>query len=268
MNAFEELQKEFRDKLNRLKELRNIELNQITRSERTERDNILDEMEDLKPKIDAAKHAQDIEDQDSFSDDDFILGDGPDAGYPKKPNSKGSVRTAGDKKDYRSIFDVKGSLSKDGFKSASEFIEVVGSGLFDQRLQRASMLGGVDSTGGFSVPEEMTAEWLDASLPMEIVRPLAQVWPMASATRKIPAWDGEDMSEGELFGGFSMEMLDEEQEATKQTGKVRQIKLEAKKGAIFVDISAELEADGLGFAAQLKSAMQKSIGYGIDKFGL
>jgi HK97 family phage major capsid protein len=76
------------------------------------------------------------------------------------------------------------------------------------------------------------------------------------------------MSSGELFGGFKMEILAEEGTASKQTGKVRLIHLNAKKGAIFVDISSELEADGLGFEDQLTNALIKSIGYGIDKYCL
>jgi HK97 family phage major capsid protein len=76
------------------------------------------------------------------------------------------------------------------------------------------------------------------------------------------------MSSGELFGGFKMEILAEEGTASKQTGKVRLIHLNAKKGAIFVDISSELEADGMGFEDQLTNALIKSIGYGIDKYCL
>jgi len=64
---------------------------------------------------------------------------------------------------------------------------------------------------------------------------------------------------GHLFGGFAMQFLAEEGEGSKQVGKLRTIQLNAKKGAIFVDISNELREDGAGFEAQLDRAMRTSI---------
>jgi len=132
------------------------------------------------------------------------------------------------------------------------------------RAFRASMVEGTLSAGGASVPEPLVAQWLDSSLPDEIVRPRCQVWPMESASRKVPGWDGFDQSGGEYYGGFEMEFLAEEASGTKQTGKTRLIELTAKKGAIFVDVSAELIEDGLGFEAQLEMAIRKSLTLGMD----
>ncbi|MEI9477392.1 MAG: phage major capsid protein [Deltaproteobacteria bacterium] len=134
------------------------------------------------------------------------------------------------------------------------------------RAFRASMLEGTPSAGGFSVPEPLAATWLDDSIEQEIIRPRATVWPMESATRKVPGWDAADQTGGTLFGGFAMEFIAEEGPGTKQTGKLRMIQLTAKKGAIFVDISNELREDGQGFEAQLDRAMRTSIGYGMDKY--
>lgn len=136
------------------------------------------------------------------------------------------------------------------------------------RAFRASMLGGTPSTGGFSIPEPLAAKWLDDSLPSEIVRPRATVWPMESASRKVPGWDGADQSGGAYYGGFEMEFLAEEGTGNKQTGKLRSIQLEAKKGAIFVDASAELVEDGLGFDGQLEIAMKRSLSLGLDYYFL
>ena len=133
---------------------------------------------------------------------------------------------------------------------------------------RASMVAGVPSAGGFAVPEPLAAQWLDDSLPNEIVRPLATVWPMTSATRKVPGWDGANQSAGAYFGGFAMEFLAEEGEGNKQMGKLRMIQLAAKKGAIFVDVSNDLVEDGMGFDAQLEAAMRRSIGLGMDYYFL
>ncbi len=128
---------------------------------------------------------------------------------------------------------------------------------------RASMVSAPPSAGGFSIPEPLAAKWLDDSVEAEIIRPRATVWPMESASRKVPGWDCSDQS-ATVFGGFAMEWLGEEGEGNKQTGKLRAIELTAKKGAIFVDVSNELREDGQGFEAQLDRAMKTSIGYGLD----
>ena len=268
MTKLEKMQKAYREKLEKLKELRNIE----NRTSDQEADFLqqMNDLETLGKKIDKEHEIEKRdfqqacdEDDDNFLETDYLTPDDQQTRTRKKP---GSVRMPGDKKTYRSVFGVQGrDLDRGNFKNASEFIEVVGSGLFDPRLTRASQISGIASQGGFSVPDQFSSEWLDSSLPSEIVRPLCQLWPMTSETRKIPGWDGEDMSAGKLFGGFEMEFLAEEGTGTKQTGKMRMINLSAKKGAIFVDISSELESDGLGFEDQLTMALQKSIGYGIDK---
>ena len=136
----------------------------------------------------------------------------------------------------------------------------------DIKRFRASMVEGTPSAGGFSVPEPLAAKWLDDSLPSEIVRPRCTVWPMESASRKVPGWDGADQSGGAYFGGFAMEFLAEEGPANKQTGKLRLIELSAKKGAIFCDASAEVIEDGLGFEAQLEMAIKKSLSLGMDYY--
>jgi len=171
------------------------------------------------------------------------------------------------KKDDRPVFEVVGGPA----------INRTWAGMFNQgrklevneeeiRAFRASMGTGVPSSGGFSVPEPLAAQWLDDSIEGEIIRPRATVWPMESATRKVAGWDAADQSGGTLFGGFAMEFIAEAGEGALQTGKLRMIQLTAKKGAIFVDISNELREDGQGFEAQLDRAMRTSIGYGMDQY--
>lgn len=133
---------------------------------------------------------------------------------------------------------------------------------------RASMTEGTLSAGGYSVPDPLAAKWLDASLPDEIVRSRATVWPMSSKTRSVPGWDGKDMSGGDYFGGLAMEFLAEEGTGSKQTGALRMVTLTAKKGAIFCDCSNELKEDGLGFEGQLEGAIKKSLGLGMDHYFL
>ncbi len=127
-----------------------------------------------------------------------------------------------------------------------------------------TQLSGIPSGGGLSVPDPLQAKWLDDSLPEEVIRPRATIYPMDSQTLKIPGWDWSDMSSGECFGGFSLGFVSEGGSATAQTGKLRSIALNAYKGTIHCDISSELAEDGVGFVAHLESALKKSIAYGLD----
>ncbi|OPX38324.1 MAG: hypothetical protein B1H11_04655 [Desulfobacteraceae bacterium 4484_190.1] len=166
-------------------------------------------------------------------------------------------------KTYRELFGEPRSDS--GFKDSGEFLRAVASGRYDDRLVQARSFGEtVPAEGGFSVPEPLAENWLDDSLPNEIVRPRATVWPMTSATRKVPAWDDLDRSSGETHGGLALTWLAEKATATRKTGQLRQIELKAKKAAIYVQVSSELVEDGLKFEFQLEDALRKSLGYGLD----
>ena len=189
------------------------------------------------------------------------------------PHSGGSLHKSSssllDPRSFRAMFypeQAGAALDRGGFASAAEFIRVIDSGRYDPRLVRAAAQEMIPSTGGFSVPVDFAAEWLDASLPNEVIRRLCRVFPMTSETKQVPGWDGADMSTGATFGGFTMEFLAEGSDGTKQTPKMRQIELHAKMGAIYVDASIELIQDGRNFAENLQSALVKSVGYGIDRF--
>lgn len=129
---------------------------------------------------------------------------------------------------------------------------------------RASMVEGVGSSGGFAVPEQLSKSWLDTSLPEEIIRSRATVWPMTSATRSVPGWSAADMSGGDFFGGLSLSWLAEEEAGTKKTGTLRKITLGANKAGLYCDASAEVVEDGAGFDAQLQMALKKSLSLGLD----
>jgi len=171
-------------------------------------------------------------------------------------------------RDFRSMFNLaRGSLDTGGFKDAGEFLRVMDGGRYDPRLDiQAAQIEGIPSSGGFSVPTQFSSEWLDASLPNEIVRNLCKVYPMDSATKEIPGWDGADMSSGATHGGLTMQFLAESGTATPQTAKLRKISLNAKMAGIYVDASLELIADGRDFVTNLEGALKKSIGYGIDRY--
>ncbi|MCH7749354.1 MAG: phage major capsid protein [Acidobacteria bacterium] len=149
-------------------------------------------------------------------------------------------------------------LSNDGWVSSDEFLATLHTGRSDPRLHaaylptgmQAQATGNVASDGGFSVPTEYAAQWLDSSLETEIVRPRAAVWPMQSASRRVPGWDASD-STSNLFGAFTGQWVGEAGEITAETPKLRSIELKARKLAILTQASNELLADGLGYGDQL-----------------
>lgn len=175
-----------------------------------------------------------------------------------------TVEPGGPVKDrtYRGMFSKSAQLDRGGFNDFNEFLTVLDSGRYDSRLKNM-MTEGVGTGGGFSVPEEFSAWLLDASLEGEIVRPRAQVWPMKTDTRKIPAWDSADHRTS-LFGGFSGVWLGEGATAIRQQAKLRLIQLTARKLGIFTQASRELAEDGLDFDAQLGTALAAALSWYMD----
>lgn len=161
------------------------------------------------------------------------------------------------------------ALDAGGFRSADEFLATLHSGLADQRLipaygLRATSTVGVPSEGGFAVPTQMFAAWLDASLESEIVRSRADVRPMTSDSAVAPGWDDLDHTSN-LYGGFAGEWLAEAGDMTAQTPKLRLIQLTARKLGILARVSNELLADGMGFEQQLGIAITRSLGWFLDQ---
>jgi HK97 family phage major capsid protein len=171
-------------------------------------------------------------------------------------------RTPAVGRSFREMFgSVQGSPD---FDKPTDFLAAVHSGRHDPRLIRAGIhQEGQDPIGGFAVPEELSAQWLDSSLESEIVRPRAQIWPMTTATRKIPSFDGGDHSSA-LFGGLTASWLPETGEASEVAAQLQLLSLVVHKLACFTRVSNELAQDGLGFEAQLNAAMIKTIGWYLD----
>lgn len=172
-------------------------------------------------------------------------------------------------RDYCSLFGVtRAELRRNGFKNFNEYLTVVSSGKYDERIYRIheenrTMGTTVPSDGGFSVPEQFAAWLLDDSLESEIVRPRATVWPMTSDTLKVPGWDAATHT-STLFGGLTGTWLAELGTATEVFAKLRQIQLNAKKLACYTAASNELIADGIDFDRQIQTALVKTIGWYLD----
>jgi HK97 family phage major capsid protein len=170
------------------------------------------------------------------------------------------VRASG--RTYREMFPGV-ALNMGGFQSSEEFLATIHSGLADPRLM-ATNTGTVPSEGGFSVPTQVFAQWLDASLEGEIVRKRADVRPMTSSDAVAPGWDDGDHS-STLYGGFTGAWVPEAGDMTVETPKLRLISLKARKLAILTRASNELIADGMGFEQQLGTAIVKALGWFLDR---
>lgn len=154
------------------------------------------------------------------------------------------------------------SLKNGGFKNFNEFLTVISSGKFDDRIVNTASET-LPSGGGFSVPEEFAAWLLDASLEDEIVRPRAQVWPMKSETLKVPGFDAASHTSS-LYGGLTGTWIAELGASTEVFAKLRQIQLSTKKLACYTAASNELVADGIDYEKQIQAALIKTIGWYLD----
>ncbi len=163
---------------------------------------------------------------------------------------------------YHEMFSER--LGTDGWPSCEEFLGAVHAGLTDRRLQSqlSSEISGSD--GGFLVPSQFAAEWLDASLESEIVRPRARIHPMTTATMKIAGFANNDSSGSAPFGGLAGTWLGETEEATDLSPECRAIELCARKLAIFSRASNELIADGQDFESMLGQAIVESLSWHLD----
>ncbi len=163
-------------------------------------------------------------------------------------------------------------LDLGGFASSEEYLATLHSGLADPRLVpahaprglMATATGTVPSDGGFSVPTQVFAEWLDSSLESEIVRSRADVRPMTTSEAIAAGWDDADHS-AELYGGFAGQWVEEDGAMTVQTPNMRNIKLKARKLALLASASNELIADGVGYESQLGMAITKALGWFLDR---
>ena len=163
------------------------------------------------------------------------------------------------------------SLQSDGWDSAEEFLSTLHQGRSDKRLRASFMpatsataVGNVGSDGGYAVPTEYAATWLDDALESEIVRPRATIWPMASNTRRVPAWDASDSSSS-LLGGFSAQWVEEAAEISLETPQLRMVDLTARKLGLLTQVSNELLRDGLNYGSQLGDAITQAISFHLDE---
>lgn len=171
----------------------------------------------------------------------------------------------GDEKSYRNLFNEGRSVAPEGdFRTFGDFLQVVHSGRFDERLESRQHEVGTGELGGFSVPIEHAEFLLDRSLEEEIVRPRAKVYPMKHSEIRIPKWQTPDHSGGEIYGGLQGIWINELGDNVEQTGSLEMVTLIKNKLAIFSSISNELVYDSPSFERELGMALRRGIGYFMD----
>lgn len=167
---------------------------------------------------------------------------------------------AGPGRNYRSLFGQPSHQAK--FSGLGDFLTAV-SDPRDPRLQLRGMTEGLPSGGGFLVPDEYSAEFLDIALEQSVMLSRATIWPLKAATLKVSGWDGANHG-STLFGGLAGAWLAETGTATPETPAVREIELQARKLGIYVDVSSEWLRDATQGETRLREAMAAAVAFYLD----
>ena len=178
------------------------------------------------------------------------------------------TRPAGRGKKFAEMFGSS-AISAAGWSNADEFLSAIHQQVADPRLQFAPAAGLVavgrttsPADGGYAVPTQFVAEWLDASLEDEIVRSRARVFPMTSGTLQVPGFDSTTHTSS--IYGFAGGWVGEAAEITPETAKLKLFQMVAKKLGVLAEVSNELLNDGMGYAEQLSQAIIKAMGFHLD----
>lgn len=122
---------------------------------------------------------------------------------------------------------------------------------------------GVGAGGGFLVPEEFSSMFIDGTIENSVMLPGCTIYPMKSASRIVPAWDGADHSSG-LLGGMAANWIQEGGDNDVQYPKARQITLNAKKLVIIAAATQELAEDAPDYESNLQNGLTRVASWKVD----
>jgi len=252
------LQKAYREKLARLKELKNIETRSSNQD--TEIDALMADMETLGKDIDRQHKAVDIENEALWNGEDGQE-DGPE---DRQASTKGyEMRSPGSKKNFRSLFGKEPINQYRWNDQDTDFFSAVFAGRFHPNLTTRSMIEGLASDGGFLVPTETSEIIHNVALENEIVLPNAYVMPMKTNDKNIPGLNIGNHSNN-LFGGFTASYKPEAGTLDEANPKARLMALSAKKLTGFLKISRELFDDIPGGGGQIAEICGKGLAWYRD----
>jgi HK97 family phage major capsid protein len=151
-----------------------------------------------------------------------------------------------------------------GFATMQEFLEVVKSGRWDDRIQAAGQQEGSGASGGFLVPEQHVIGQLAPAYEHSIVLPRCLTVPMAGESLTVAGWDQSSAAGGSLYGGFAPEWIGEDETMDVQSAKVRKIKLTARKCALLGRTSNEILDDAGSLASLMAEGLGVALAWTID----
>ena len=157
-----------------------------------------------------------------------------------------------------------------GFRSLSEFLGALASERGDSRLRvgppihAAGMSEGTGSSGGFLVPPQFMAEILGPAFVESNILSRTSLVPMTSSAILTAGFDNTSSHSGGAIGGLTMEWAGEGQQLSSQTGKVRAVTMQAKKGAVMVEVTNELLFDSPAASIQLREIMSAAARFGLE----
>lgn len=167
-------------------------------------------------------------------------------------------------KSFRSLFGAPQGVAE--FRNLSEMGSIILSGRSDPRLSRAahgaSTLLGAD--GGFLIPEQLIVELFDSILEQSVVMNRASVVSLINGSRVVTGFDESSRASGSIYG-FTSQWINEAEVMTPQKPKFKQIRLSAKKLAIFSAMTNELLADALNGGSALDEALARAISFSLDR---
>lgn len=149
-----------------------------------------------------------------------------------------------------------------GFSSFGDFLECVDGGRYDTRLV-ASNKTGVDSEGGFLVPQVFANAFIDAVVENTVLASRVRRFPMTSDTLHISGFDGNDHS-STLFGGIMAAWEEELGTLTEQAPTTRRVSFNARKLAVLTQASNELVSDASAYERMLGNALVQATAWKLD----
>ena len=185
----------------------------------------------------------------------------PSLGIPMQTGNPGGGMFRGDGASVADgLFGKKTGCS--GFASFGDWLQTLDSGRFDQRMQAANKIG-VDSDGGFLVPEVYQNMFIDAVIEKTILASRCRRFPMTSDTLHLNGFDGNDHSSN-LFGGLAAAWEQEIPTLSEQSPTTRRTSFHARKLMILTQSSNELISDAAQYETMLGEALVQSTAWQLD----
>lgn len=169
------------------------------------------------------------------------------------------------KAESKKFVNMFGKPSRSGeFKNFKDFALAI-KAKDTRRLYDAVAGGseGIGTDGGFLVPEEFSSMFIDGTIENSVMLPGCSIYPMKSASRIVPAWDGADHSSG-LLGGMAANWIQEGGENNFQYPEARQVTLNAKKLVIIAAATQELAEDAPDYESNLQNGLTRVASWKVD----